>query len=217
MNERNTGAIFLALMRKVFKASGPCLLAVAGFLPAQAASITLFCTAPAAPFHEGDPGKVSCTVSNPFQNDVALTPVIATLVFAGQGETDDWAGNGHFDANSSCFTAGLAKTKPGDPMSTCQANILFDTDEKAPQGKPETSPEDSDFGAWWLRAAVSGVFTHGRTGDAGVGSNFDTSSSPVNNGTMVIVADAPEPSTVSLFALGMLLLAAGSRKFFKGD
>jgi hypothetical protein len=214
MKNPNTGAIFLALMRTCFKASGPFLLAVGGLLTAQAASITLACTGPSPYVREGAPGMATCTVSNPFQNDVALNlnSLNVNLVFAGLGETADWAGNARFDPTASCFTAGLAKTKPGDPLSTCQANILFDTDEKAPQGKPETTPENTDFGDWWLRASVQGSFVHGRTGDAGVGANYNLSSNPVNNGTLITVADAPEPSTLGLLGLGALLIAVGSRR-----
>jgi hypothetical protein len=214
MKNRNMGATLPALLRTFFRTSRPCWLAAAVFLPVQAATITIACTGPSPYVREGDPGKAFCTVSNPFQNDVSLNlnTLNVNLVFAGLGETADWAGNGRFDPTSSCFTAGLAKTKSGDPMSTCQANILFDTDEKAPQGKPETSPENTDFGDWWLRVSVQGFFVHGRTGDAGTALNYNLNTSPVNNGTLITVADAPEPSSVGMLGLGTLLLAAGSRR-----
>lgn len=190
--------------------AGACL-GTALFLvqAAQAASIvvSMGCTQPIAPFHEYD-GTVSipCTITNnTFDNGgkIGLGLTIAqdpnNLPFFAEDPSSkdkkDTISNLHFDDPSHCLTAvpGPSIVSGAQVPSTCGLNLIFDTDAKP---DPDPKEKDLDYGVWNI---TDGLIAH---------SEKLHSDSNLGFKVQVIVADAPEPTSARLAALGGLMLIA---------
>jgi hypothetical protein len=155
----------------------------------------------AAFYKEGPDGTLTCTIFNPFHNVLsvpnvngkpAITLAIAPDNAANPNDSGDVARDPKLAATPACF-GNIPAEKTVDKakkFGECSFDVVFKTDEKdAPKTGDVENPIDQ--GSWLFSATV---LTQG-SGDK----------QPAAGTFNIIVKDAPEPSSLFLAAMGVLL------------
>jgi PEP-CTERM motif len=164
---------------------------------ADVANIRLSCSGESI-YIEGPKGTVSCTIFNPFQNvlnvpNVNGAPAVALSIVNNKSvDSGDVAVDPKLAAAPACFAKIPARTivNKATVDGECAFKVNFSTDEKS---APKSEVENLDSGSWLLTVTV--LATSARLGDK-------TASDQVS----IVVKDTPEPSSLLLGGLGVLLL-----------
>jgi hypothetical protein len=147
-------------------------------------------------YKEGPDGTVTCTIFNPFQNvltvpSVGGNPAVAlAIVNNGSKDSGDVALNPKLAAVPACFGNIPAHDVKANKDGSCAFDVSFSTDE-APA--PKTEVENLDSGSWLLNVGV-------------VATSPKMSPSSASTQYSITILDAPEPSSLLLIGIGVLLL-----------
>jgi hypothetical protein len=148
-------------------------------------------------YKEGPDGTLTCTIFNPFQNVLTVpkdgsgnSAVTLSIVNNGSKDSGDVALNPKLAAVPACFGNIPAHDVKANKDGSCAFDVSFSTDE-APAPKTET--ENIDSGSWLLNVGV-------------VATSPKMSPSSGSTQYSITVLDAPEPSSLLMIAVGVLLL-----------